>query len=381
MPETVVRPYEERDQEAFFHVRAMTYNDGRPIPPEERVFKTTRGYVGEVGGVVAGVFGILDLNCARGDGVIRDAGVAGVAVLPEYRRSGVGGDMMRWSLRHFREEGFPLASLYAFRESYYRAFGYEACGSRVKLTVPNAQYPRLQPGLTIRRLGVADIEHLKPCYEAFSRGRSGMNLRTDAHWSRIVGEKSTIYAAGDPVEAYAVVQHAWQFWQGQEVSELIWTTQRGYESILSVLAGIGINKTEVEWYEPSDGPFVARHFDHGVKAEIERFVMFRVCDVPAALECLRSEAAGQFTLHVSDDLIPENEGPWLVEFGDGSVKVSPSPTADLELDVRAFVQALLGQPSWADLARNGLLVCHSDQALSAAERLMPALPVYRTDFY
>ena len=65
MPQITVRPYQEQDREAFFHVRAMTYNDGKPIAPEDQVFKTTRGYVGEVDGVIAGVFSVLDFTCSR----------------------------------------------------------------------------------------------------------------------------------------------------------------------------------------------------------------------------------------------------------------------------------------------------------------------------
>src|SRR6476619_1643826 len=125
MPQITVRPFQEEDREAFFHVRSMTYNDGKPIPPEDQVFKTTRGYVGAVDGRIAGVFSVLDFTCTRGTTVVRDAAVAGVAVLPEYRMTGIGSAMMSESLKLFRSEGIPMASLYAFRESYYRRFGYE----------------------------------------------------------------------------------------------------------------------------------------------------------------------------------------------------------------------------------------------------------------
>lgn len=381
MPTIVVRPFEERDREAFFHVRAMTYNDGRPVAPEDQVFKTTRGFVGEVDGQVAGVYSVLDFTCTRGDAAMKDAAVAGVAVLPEYRRSGVGSAMMAWSIRNFREDGFPMASLYAFRESYYRRFGYEACGSRIKITVPNSRYPDLTASLPVRRMTSADLEALKPAYQAFASRHSGMNLRTDAHWGRLLGPDTAIYAAGDPVEAYLVINHQWQFWQGQTASELVWSSQRGYESILATLAGIGINKSSIEWYEPSDGPFLARFLDQGVKAEIERLVMYRVCDVPAALRSLKPSESGEFSLEVDDPLVPENRGPWRVRFSPSGVEVEKTAQADLQMSPQTLVQALLGQPSLEDLARNGLICPANRGALGQAAKLLPPLPVYCTDFF
>lgn len=359
----------------------MTYNDGKPVPPEEQVFKTTRGFVGEVDGQVAGVYSVLDFTCSRGDAILRDGAVAGVAVLPEYRQSGIGGAMMRWAIRNFRQDGFPMASLYAFRESYYRRFGYEACGSRVRITVPNGRYPRLEPTLGVRRLDSHQVDLIKPAYETFCKKRSGMNLRTDLHWSRLLGPHVAVYAAGDPVEAYLVINHQWQFWQGQAASEVIWTTQRGYDSILATLFGIGINKSSVEWYEPSDGPYLRRYLDQGVKAEIERLVMYRVTDVPAALRTLCPASDGLFTLGIIDDVVPENQGPWRVRFSPGGVEVEPAVSADITMSVHSFAQALLGEPSVEEMARNGWVDCSNANSLRAAQALLPASPTYCTDFF
>ena len=383
MPQITVRPYEERDREGFFHVRAMTYNDGRPIPPEDQVFKTTRGFVAEVDGKIAGVFGILDFTCSRGDVSVNDAAVAGVAVLPEYRMSGVGGVMMRWAIRHFREEGIPMASLYAFRESYYRKFGYEVCGSRIKISVPNTIFPKLKPIVPVRRLSLSEAGQLQPCYEAFCRRHSGMNIRTEKHWSRVLGKDTTIYAAGaNEVEAYALLDHKWQFWETQNAAEVVWSTGAGYESILSVIAGVGINKSCVEWYEPSDSPFLARFMDHGVKANIERLVMYRVTDVPACLSAVKNRHKGEFTFRVVDDLVPENQGPWHVSFSADGTSVKKTENAEIALTIQQFTQAFLGEPSLTDMIRNGT-ICSKDRGgeLHAMELLLPPLPTYCTDFF
>ena len=99
-----------------------------------------------------------------------------------------------------------------------------------------------------------------------------------------------MYVAGDPVEAYAIVQHSTDFWEPQRVNEIAWSSAEGYRSILSTLSGIGINKSALEWYEPSDSPFVAQYLDHGVSVKATRAIMYRVCDVPAALSQLQAEA-------------------------------------------------------------------------------------------
>ena len=381
MAKITVRPYRDEDREAFFHVRAMTYNDGRPILPEEQVFKTTRGYVAEVDGKIAGVFGVLDFTCSRGAATLRDAAVAGVAVLPEFRRSGVGTVMMTESLRMFRSEGVPMASLYAFRESYYRKFGYEACGSRMRISVPNSRYPNVKQSLPVKRLTLAEVGLIQPCYESFCRQRSGMNVRTEAHWNRVLGKDTSIYVAGDPIEAYVLVNHRWQFWEGQNISEVIWTTERGYETILSVMSGIGINKASVDWYEPSDGPFLQRFFDQGVSINVERLVMYRVTDVPESLKAMRNRHKGEFSIRVIDDIIPENEGPWRVSFSADGTHVEKAQKADIEMPIGIFTQALLGEPSLNDMIRNGMVCQDKREALHSMELLLPPSPTYCTDFF
>ena len=56
--------------------------------------------------------------------------VAGVAVAPEARGSGIASGMMASSLDALRLAGVPLAALYASTFALYRKVGYEQAGSR-----------------------------------------------------------------------------------------------------------------------------------------------------------------------------------------------------------------------------------------------------------
>lgn len=384
MSEIRVRPYvDATDHEAFWHIRAMTYNDGKPVDPEKREIKLAKPFVCERGGKIEAEYVVLDLTCSRGTAVLPCGGIAAVAVLPEKRTHGIGVEMMRQSLRLMKEEGKLLASLYAFRESFYRKVGYEACGKRLKLTVPNARYPKVRPELEVRLIRSADRAQIYGCYEEFSRRRSGLSRRDELLWNRTTKPDNAsigIYAAGDPVEAYAVVDHKMNFWEALEIDEFVWTTDRGYRSVLAALIGLGINKTELSWYEPSDSPFLTRYLDQGVKVQSERAVMWRTLDVPGALRALHPRAMGEFRIRILDHELPENQGPWHVRFTPAGVEVDPASDAAIVLDTRQFTQALLGDPSAADLARNGILT-GPEEEIHAMDRLLPASPVYCLDFF
>lgn len=375
MDRIVVRPYEPSDQAATWHVRAMTYNSGRPVPIEEQVYKTATPFVGEIDGKIVGTFVIMDMSVTRGPEVAwKCGGIAGVAVLPEARQTGVGAAMMRWALRHMRAHGYHFASLYAFRESYYRKFGYEVAGMRHKITCPNARLVRFKAPLGIRKV---NLEEIKGCYEAFARRRAGMNLRTDLHWGRIVGAESTlaVYAAGDPVEAYAIVDHVTKFWDVQPVEEMGWTTQAGYESMLSFFGSLGINKASVTWFEPSDGPFLHRYMDEGATFSMEKQIMYRVVDFPGAISMIPARSDGKFLVEVQDPDVPENTGRWEVGANKGNLSAAPGDGADFTLDPARAAQILLGQPGYASFVRNGEL------PESSASRLLPELPVYCLDYF
>jgi predicted acetyltransferase len=378
-----VRPLQDQDREGYFHVRSITYNDGDPIPPERREFKYSRGFVAEHEGEIKGAFNILDFTCTRGEALLKCGGVAGVAVLPHERRSGVGRAMMEYWVRQARAEGIQLASLYGFSEKYYRMFGYEVCGKRVKITCPANKLPSLSHGLKLRLLTPDDWKQLDPCYRAFAHARSGLSMRNELQWMRILAENRPlkIYAVGDPLEAYAVVSHKVDFWSTDHISEVAWSTREGYAGLMEVFRGVSINKTALSWFEPSDSPFLAAHLDTKVEAAIDRPVMFRVCDVQEAIRALKPEKFGQFSIRIRDEIVPENEGPWRVAYLGGKMNVQRTDAADLEMDVTHFAQAFLGDPSFSDLVRNGFVKVHNDAAVLPATRLFTPMPVYCPEFF
>jgi predicted acetyltransferase len=385
MPNLTIRPFEDRDLEGWRSVASLTYNDGKPIDGGVASWlRYSEPYVAERNGAVAGIFDVLPMTASRGPALLQCGGVAGVAVSPDLRRGGVGESMMRWLSGHLRERKVQLASLYPFREPFYGKAGYATAGKRLRITVPAHRLPKVKSNLPVRRLAPSDWRELAPCYAAFAHCRSGVNVRSELMWDRVLNEVRplVIYASGDPVEGYLAVSHHVAFWTEQWISEFAWSTPAGYQANLAMMGQLGINKSSLAWYEPSDSPYYAMYLDQGVEVRVERAAMFRVCDVKGALEALKPVSAGEFTLVLDDRDVPENRGPWRVSWGKSGVEVEPfDGEADIETSVDRFAQCFMGDPSIESLANMGSVRVRSSEALFAASSLLNPLPVYCGDFF
>jgi predicted acetyltransferase len=379
----VARPYAPEDADSYFAIISATYGNGVPTPEENRTMTAGRPFVAEIKGRVAGVAKINDYVCTRGAAELPSAGIAGVAVSPSERQSGVGSTLLEWMVRHAREEGFAVSSLYAFRDSFYRKFGYETVGKRIAIKCPTGRLPKLRSDLPVQNLVPEDRELIRPCYEAFARARSGFHIRDERRWNEVLNARDfpKTYVFGDPVEAYAIVAHKIDFWDSQKVAEVVWTTEAGHRAVVAWFGGLGANKTHIEWSEPSDSPFLARYNDQGVESKLAQPIMYRVLNTPEALKSLRTDESGEFNIHIVDKLLPENQGPWRVAFSPDGVIVEKASAADVTMDIRQFTCAFMGDPSVVDLARNGLIEVRDRAALKSISRLLTPSPVSCWDFF
>lgn len=367
-------------------VWALTYNSGRAIPEDQNAIEGRHDEVYEalIDNEIAGAFSVMPMLVTRGNASFRCAGIASVAVMPHARNSGIGALMMRHAVREYAANGFQLAALYAFSERFYGKFGYAVAGFKYSIKVDMGRFPKFKQTLPVTVRRPNEVELIKPTYEQFAHRRSGMNLRPQRHWDRIIQPDSNkvIYTVGDPIEAYAVVQHDATFWNEQPISELVWTTRAGYESILAVIAGIGINKTHVSWSEPSDSPYRAMFWDRGAEVNPNSgHLCWRVLNVPQALAGLKPSHSGSFSLMVQDEILPENNGPWLVEFSESGVKVSRTDHAELIFDIRQFSQAFMGEPSVRELAANDLISVNNEKAVKEMSLLLPHSPTMCLDAF
>lgn len=373
MADLIVRRYRDADSEAFGHVRAMTYRGGAPVGPEEKILREDcLGYVGELGGSIVAACTVLRMTCNIDGTQLPCAGIAAVAVNPEERGGGIGSQLMAKSQELIREDGFAVASLYPFREPFYRKSEFATCGARIHIKVPVHRLANLKETVSVRHLDHAKWPCIRSCADTFYARYNGSNVRGDVQWWRNMGGDTpfAIYAAGDPVEAFALVRLDGDFWVAQEIKEICWTTRRGYESLLSFLRGLCINKDSLSWHEPSDGPYVSQYLDQGVILTNQKLLMYRALDIESVLRARKFEGDGRFVVTI------KGHGSWAVSYGPGGTDVAQTGDTGIEISLGTFTQVALGQPSYAAMSVDGWLPTNGDAA-----RFFGPRRVYNGDFF
>jgi len=380
----VVRAYTDADREGFAHVKSKVYRDGVPIGPEEDLMRPdTFGTVAELDGKIVAVELEIDMTCTLRGSALRCMGVAGVGVLPEKRRTGVGMEMLIKALPIYKERGAAFASLMPFRAHYYRKAGYATAGTRLSMRSPTNRLPILDSNLELWELPRDDYSAIVPCYEGFARKYSGMNIRREEQWRWQLGgdNRFAIYAAGNPPQAFISTRLKTDFWTEQEVRDLAWTSIDGYRAILGMLKGLCINKTGAKWWEPSDSPMLWRYEDQGMEAKFDGPMMYRAIDVPAILESMPCGEDLEFSFSVIDPHLPENNGPWKVRASEGRVAVEKGSESDFEIGIQPFTQAAMGEPSLSTVIRQGEVAVKSQKGLDAALRFFKPHPTFCLDFF
>lgn len=366
-------------------VASDVYNRGRTIERAEYDDPTDEilRYLVRVDGTPAATFRVWPFSVTRGTGTVSQGGVASVAVLPEFRGGGVGSAMMRSSLQVMRDHGFATASLYAFRESYYRKFGYELCGQRWEIKCPQARLPNLNCDMPARKISATEILELDACYTAFARTVSGANLRTPEQWNHRLGKNPPmIYAIGDPVEAYCWTSMDGEFWDNLTIGEVAWQSRRGYLNLLGFLRTLAINRSSVTWSEPSQGPFLTEFYDSNVEIRLHRPSMARVLSVEAAVAGLTAPKGEPVTFEVIDPVLTDNQGVWEIQSDGVSLRADRTERApDFRAKVGEFTQGLFGEPDFERLAAHGRIEVLRPLAMASLLTLFPPRPVICTEFF
>jgi predicted acetyltransferase len=304
-------------------------------------------------------------------------GIAAVATHPAYRRRGYAGEVMRASLRGMREREMHLSMLWPFAHLFYRVYGWELASEAIAYTLKPTDLPTSSEQRHVRAYQEGDLPRLMALLEEEASGYPCCVRRGEGRWREVLARESwgaAIYEREGGLEGYILYKLSdWR--EDREphrtlsVQELVWSTARAREALISFLAAQDPLVFEIKHHVSRGEPLHPYLRNSYVKAEIEPEFMLRLVDVEGALGLLDRATGKPLVLEVSDDVIEENAGEYTV--GEGEVVRGAEAEERVSLDVRRLAQLYAGYLPARQLARHGLVEPGSPQALELLEALFP----------
>jgi predicted acetyltransferase len=340
----------ERERKSVRLERAVAaYDDGRPV----------------------GFSASYEFELTVPGATVPTAGVTWVGVMPTHRRRGILRSFMEQLFADARENGEPLAALYASEAPIYGRFGYGVATHWLDLNAESRRMAfRDDPGAkgSVRLVDEDEAFDVFPAiYERLRTERPGMLSRSEHWWRRHrladyehrrQGASKRFNALvdldGEPA-AYAVyrVKEEWDegYPRGEvRVTEAFGTSPDAIRDLWRYLSNIDLT-THVKCglFDPASPLFLMVVDPRALHLKVFDGMWLRLVDVEEALR--RRSYAGDETvvLDVRDATLPENAGRFRV----GATVERTKDEADVALDVADVASAYLGAFSFERLASAG----------------------------
>jgi predicted acetyltransferase len=358
MPE--IRPAREDELDRVHLVVAYSFTGDRSQEGRERmrhVEELANPLVLLEDGEIVASLRVYDFTMLVNGAPVQMGGVSSVACLPEYRRKGYVGMLLRSALEEMRDREQRLSALYTPHPSLYRRYGWMVAAANLKFTL-NPKHVRPYSPSAARGRAVRITEEDQPVVEEvfrrYSERRTGPLVRSDRWWKEAFFRR--IYDTERKLADVAV----WYDENGQPAGYVCYESSRGpppmgtskmwlrefvalsgdaYQGLLRYILSHDL-ADEIFWYGPVDDPLAYAVDDsYQVKREYVDDLMLRVVDVEKAVVA-RPAAPGAperaFTVAIADAAAPWNQGSWRIESSGGKLRArkADGSSADLSMERR-----------------------------------------------
>lgn len=322
-------------------------------------------------------------------------GVGLVAVDMRHKKEGVARELIHYFLRHYRERGASLVSLYPFRPDFYRQMGFGYGSPMYRYTLKPAALPYQGDRSRVQFLQQNDWPALHACYESCFARMHGLYARS-ADWFRrwleetLANPRNRVigYRQDDKLPAYmafsfqpgktflqnsilvneVLAEHSvalngllsFLHFQYDQIEEIVLDTQDEYFYLCLNDVRDGSNDLIPPVYHPSHRAGIG--------------LMYRLVNTAAFFATLTDHRFGpvDYTLAIDlrDDFFAEQAGTTVVRFRDGRPQVLPAgSSADVRivLDGADFAALALGSIEFSALQRLGLTAISDESCASLVQ--------------
>ena len=329
--------------------------------------------VAKSGETVQGGLALIPKGQFFGSRSVPMTGIAAVAVAPEARGKSVATDMMGAVMKELHGDGVALSALYPASEPLYRKVGFEHAGGRYELEIPPWLIGIRPDDVPVREIAADDPDdrmRVRAFYEHRALRNNGNLDRVQSSWDEIMETKQ-----GSEVVGYLI---------GPDEDPSGYCFLR-YEKATDGF-GYNVRVTDHAVMNGAAGrrmlALLASHSSQGHRAIVnvgptdplfallpEQHYRLRLLDhLPTALVA-RGYGPGrnaELQLEITDELLTENSGRWVLTVEDGHGRVAPGGNGDLRLDVNALAPLYSGQLGARTLEAMGWLQGEDEAVRQAA---------------
>jgi len=352
--------------------QALTFPIGAMAPWTAAIGHENIRAVRRDGRAVAGI-SIIPMGHYFGGQSVRAGGITTVGVAPEQRGSGVGLWMLQQSLHELHRQAVPIATLYPATTAFYRRAGFERAAQRLLYDVPLAAIGVRD--YTLDALPAVPDEYaiIKQLYVQQAARNSAFIDRPAFYWDTILDPKDKrtykfiIQRDGVP-EGYVIFSHA-AWGEALKVSDIVALTPAAGRRLLTLLAD---HRSMIETMRLPGGPNDTLLFlmaEQKQKVSWSLDLMLRIVDVTSALSTrgYPSGVNAELQLDVRDELLPGNNGRFVLTIADRHASVRSGGAGRMSLHVRDLAALYSGYLTPQELQAAGSLDGSKADLASAAQ--------------
>jgi predicted acetyltransferase len=386
-----------RAEEYCFHITPADY-DG--FVAHKLKVEETRAIFGDDGELKAGLIN-FPLTLYMGGARMGMGAVAGVVSLPEFRREGNVGELLRGLIAEEKEKGVPLSGLYPFKQAFYRQFGWELASHWLGHSIAVEELaPYRRSSGTVERYAAAEADwrELERIYSTAHSQDYGYVVReTESFWRdwtlQTWGQAAYYAALWRPSrdarpEGYLIYRFNKADDGAMElvIRELVALTREAEAGLWGYVAQHDSQVKKVQYRTLRDYPL--SHLvenTRGVKSTLESGWMLRFIDVKAAIEGRPWPGAqdGSAVIGITDEQAPWNAGSWRLTFtaGHANLERAEAEIPALAASTNTWVQLYAGVLRPDQAARTGRLTCSEDRALQLLARATAGTEMWFYEFF
>lgn len=315
-----------------------------------------------------------------------------VGVAAQHRAGGVGTVLMQEAIKEIHRDGVPLSILYPATQPVYRRQGYEMAGMRLCYQMGMKSIDVRDRTLDVRPIEKNDHALLREIYSERARRTAGNLDRNDWYWQRILDPPSWqspvtgyLFLRGSKPEGYVIFsQNSGASFDDHAiaVSDLVLLTADAGRRFLSFMADHRSMAHNVSWCGPLADPMLYLLAEQNINVTESFSWMLRVVDVPGALTARKYPSGLNTELHleVSDELLSENNGRFVLEVSESRGRVKEGGRGDLQISIQGLAPLYTGHLSAIELQATGML-SGDEKTLSTASSIFSGPAPWMPDIF